>query len=182
MLTRFTPEDIPIFRALLQIEIEIELRKTSSFLGPYSRSGSNSGKHPRFWGSTRDRDQDQVWDWTPEHILVLRALLEIKIEIEIKLHNTSSFLGLYSRSRSNSRTHPRFLGSTQDRDRDRDCTSSQTRHALHQSDHAKKLHEKGTNRQTDKQTHRHTDIATNRPTRPRGLSWWKAIFFKGMDI
>ena len=41
-----------------------------------------------------------------EQILVFRATLEIEIEIELR--NTSSFLGLYSRSRSNSRTHPRF--------------------------------------------------------------------------
>ena len=27
--------------------------------------------------------------------------------------------------------------------------------------------------QTDKQTHRQTDMATLRPTRPRGPSWWK---------
>ena len=40
------------------------------------------------------------------NILVFRALLDIEIEIELK--NTSSFLGLYSRSRSNSETHPRF--------------------------------------------------------------------------
>ena len=79
------------------------LRNTSLFLGLYSRS--NSGTHPRFQGSTRDRD-------------------------EIELRNTSSFLGLYSRlrsrsrsrSRSNSGTHPFFQGSTQDRDRDRDRT------------------------------------------------------------
>ena len=85
MLTRFTPEPIPVFRALLKIKIDIELRNTSSFLGLYSRlrsrliSRSNSGTHPRFKGSTRDQDQDQ--DWTPEHILVFRALLEIEIEI-----------------------------------------------------------------------------------------------------
>ena len=131
MLTRFTPEHIPVFRALL--EIEIALRNTSSFLGLYSRSRSrsNSGTHPHFQGSTQDQDQDR----TPEHILVFRALLEleIKIEIEIKFRNTSSFLGLYSRSRSNSQflglylrsrlrsnsgTHPCFQGSTQDQDQD----------------------------------------------------------------
>ena len=90
------------------------LWNTSPFLGLYSRlrsrSRSNCGTHPCFWGSTQDRDQD--WDQTPEHILVFRALLEIEIEIEIKieieLRNTSLFLGLYSRSRSNSGTHHRF--------------------------------------------------------------------------
>ena len=41
-----TPEHILVFRALL--EIKIELRNTFSFLGLYSRSRSNSGTHPRF--------------------------------------------------------------------------------------------------------------------------------------
>ena len=79
MLTQFTLELIPVFRALLQIEIE--LRNTSSFLGLYSRSRSRSisGTHPRFYGSTRDWD----WDRTTEHILIFRALLEIEIKIEI---------------------------------------------------------------------------------------------------
>ena len=40
MLTLFTPEHIPVFRALL--EIKIELRNTSLFLGLYSRSRSRS--------------------------------------------------------------------------------------------------------------------------------------------
>ena len=115
-------ETHPVFSALLEIKIEIEdeLRNTSSFLGLYSRSRSNSGTHPRFQGSTRDRDRDR----TPEHILVFRALLEIEIEIELR--NTSLFLGIYlrsrSRSRSNSGTHPRFQGSTRDKDQDRDQT------------------------------------------------------------
>ena len=50
MLTRFTPEHMPVFRALLVIEIE--LRNTSSFLRLYLRlrlrSRSNSGTHPCF--------------------------------------------------------------------------------------------------------------------------------------
>ena len=54
MLTLFTPEHIPVFRALLKIVIEIELRNTSSFLGLYSRlrltsrSRLNSRTYPCF--------------------------------------------------------------------------------------------------------------------------------------
>ena len=50
LLTPFTPEYIPIFRALLEIEIQIKIqfRNTSSFLGLYSRSRLNSGTHPHF--------------------------------------------------------------------------------------------------------------------------------------
>ena len=110
MLTRFTLEHIPVFRALLKIQIEIELRNTSSFLGLYSRlrsrSRSNSKTHPRFRALLEIKIEIEI---------------EIKIEIEIELRNTSSFLRLYSRlrSRSNSGTHPRFQGSTRDRDRDK---------------------------------------------------------------
>ena len=92
-------------------------------LGPRKNADSvHSGTHSRFQGSTQDQDRDRP----PEHILVFRALLEIEIEIEIELRNTSSFLGLYSRSRWRSRlnsgTHTCFQGSTQDRDQDRDQT------------------------------------------------------------
>ena len=137
----------------------------------------HSRTHPRFQGSTRDQDRDQ----TPEHILVFRAL----IEIEIELQNTSSFLGLYSRSRSrsNSGTHPRFQGST--RDRDKTPEHILVFRALLEIEIKIKIapvHGRGTlctsptmqkNRmgrgQANKQ-HQHTDIATARPTRPRGPS------------
>ena len=97
----------PRFKALLEIEIKIEHRNTSSDLGLYSRSRSrsNSGTHSRFYGSTQDWDWDWDRDWTPEHILVFRALLGIKIKIKIKLRNTSSFLGLYWRSQVSHVTH-----------------------------------------------------------------------------
>ena len=53
-------------------------------LGPRKNADSvHSGTHPRFYGSTQDRDRDQ--DRTPEHILVFRAILEIEIEIEIEI-------------------------------------------------------------------------------------------------
>ena len=41
---------------------------------------------------------------------------------------------------------------------------------------AKKLHGKGTDRQTDKQTNRQTDIATTRPNRPSGPIRWTNIY------
>ena len=48
------------------------------------------------------------------------------------------------------------------------------RHALHQSDQAKKSHGKGTITQhTNNNTQ--TDFATTRPTQPRGPSWWKIL-------
>ena len=53
MLTPFTPEHIPFFRALLEIEIETKIKIEIEML-------------------TR---------FTPEHIPVFRALLKIKIEI-----------------------------------------------------------------------------------------------------
>ena len=118
MLTWFTPEHIPVFRALL--EIEFELWNTALYLGLYSRLRSNSGTHPRFEGCTQD------WDWTSEHILVFRALFEIKIE---PVHGRGTLL-----------TSP----TTQ-----KNCG-------------------KGT---SDIQM----DIATTRPTRPRGPSWWQSI-------
>ena len=140
MMTLFTPEHIPVLRALL--EIEIKLRNISSFLGLYSRSRSNSGTHPRFYGSTQDRDRDR--DRTPEHILVFRALL--KIEIEIKLRKTSS------RSRSHQSTDEARSAPVQPR---------------------KKITWKGDIIQTKIQRNKETHIATPRPTRPRGPSWWK---------
>ena len=162
------------------------LRSTSPFLGLYSRSRSrlrsNSGTHPRFQGSTQDRDRDQ----TPEHILVFRALLKIEIVIEIELRNTSSFLGLYSRSRSrsNSGTHPRFRALFEieiEIEIELRNTSSFLGHYLrsrsrsrsHQSTDkarsapvgpSKKIAlegDKQKNRKTDTQTHRHCDYQTN---------------------
>ena len=64
------------------------------------------GLGPRYGGDSVHAKMLTLF--TPEHIPVFRALLEIKIEIEMELRNTSSLLGLYSRS--NSGTHPCFLG------------------------------------------------------------------------
>ena len=79
----------------------------------HSKVGTRSTR--KYWlGPHKNGDQDGDRDQTPEHILVFRALLKIKIEIEFKIEllNTSSFLGLYSRSRlrSNSGTTSSFLG------------------------------------------------------------------------
>ena len=127
------------------------LRNTSPFLGLFSRlwsrSRPNSGTHPCFYGSTRDQD------WTPEHILVFKALLEIEIEIE--LWNTSLFLGLYLRSSLRLRLHQ---------------STEKARSAPVRP--RKKIAWEG-----DKHTdNTKTDFATTRPTRPRGPTWWKVIF------
>ena len=92
-----------ILERLRDLSIHTEKRTRSTLrwgLGPRKNADSvHSGTHPRFQGSTGDRDR------APEHILVFRALLKIEIKIGSKLRNTSSFLGLYSRSRSNTGTH-----------------------------------------------------------------------------
>ena len=41
----------------------------------------------------------------------------------------------------------------------------------------KKIAWDGDIKHTKPQTHKHTDIATTRPTRPRGPSWWKYKFY-----
>ena len=121
MLTRFTPpEHIPVFRALLKIKIEIEIKIENA------DSVHSAGTHPRFWGSTRDRDRD----WDQDQKCLLGSLR----------WNTSLFLGLYSRLRLRLRSRSPGRGMIR--------TSPRTRHAPHQS-HEKgteyeKSHEKGT--------------------------------------
>ena len=106
--------------------------------------------------------------FTPEHIPVFRALLEIGIEIGIELRNTSSFLGLYSRSRSRSNFGtPYGSGSGRViwgpmRGLEKNCM--------------------GRGHSTDRQTDTRTDMSTLWPTRPRGPSWWKSKrIFKLLD-
>ena len=87
----------------------------------------------------------------PEHIFVFRALLEIEIEIE----NADSV--------HSAGTHPPFRALLEI---EIEIEIARARHAPHQSDHAKKNYMKrGQNINT------YTDIATTRPTRPRGPSW-----------